>query len=81
MSTSSREEWHRYSILWTEQSIIAYLDGSAFYEIDITPENLDCFHQDFFILFDLAVGGNWPGFDIALDDEATMSVDYVRVYR
>lgn len=81
VSTSSREEWHRYSILWTEQSIIAYLDGSAFYEIDITPENLDCFHQDFFILFDLAVGGNWPGFDIALDDEATMSVDYVRVYR
>lgn len=80
-STSSREEWHRYSILWTETSIIAYVDGTAFYEIDITPEELDCFHRDFFILFDLAIGGNWPGFDISLDSEANMYVDYVRVYR
>ena len=44
--------------------------------------NTQAFAKDFFLLLNMAVGGNWPGFTI--DDAslpAKMYVDYVRVYQ
>lgn len=45
-------------------------------------EDTDEFHKPFYLLLNVAVGGNWPGFSI--DDSAfpqEMKVDYVRVYQ
>ncbi len=42
---------------------------------------MSVFHNDFFFLLNVAVGGDWPGFDI--DDArlpVEMQVDYIRVY-
>ena len=47
------------------------------------------FHHDFFIIFNLAVGGNFPGIHNASQitalpedgDEARMYVNYVKVYQ
>ena len=40
------------------------------------------FHNDFFILMNMAIGGNWPGFSVdATAFPAKMYVDYVRVYQ
>ena len=42
----------------------------------------DEFHRPFYLLLNVAVGGNWPGFSI--NDSAfpqEMKVDYVRVYQ
>jgi hypothetical protein len=40
------------------------------------------FHNNFFFILNLAIGGNWPGFNIDNGAfPAYMYVDYVRVYQ
>jgi len=60
------------------------VDGELFNMI--TPEDLGgdrwVFDHDFFLLMNLAVGGNWPGFpDETTTFPQTLLVDYVRVYQ
>ena len=76
------DSYHVFSIIWDENSIKWYVDDELFNEVDITPEALSEFHQEFFLIFNVAVGGNWPG----SPDESTlfpqqMKVDYVRVFQ
>lgn len=76
------DEYHVFSILWDENSIKWLLNDEQFYVISITPDDLSEFHQNFFFIFNLAVGGNWPG----NPDQTTifpqqMKVDYVRVFQ
>ncbi len=95
-------EFHLFTLVWDESSIKMYLDQdvdpdvSPYYEMSITMSDESngwdvghYFHKDFFILFDLAVGGNFTGILNASGitalpndgDEAYMYVDYVRVYQ
>lgn len=42
------------------------------------------FDQPFYIILNVAVGGDWPGDpspDTVFDDSVSMKVDYVRVYQ
>ena len=55
------EEYHVYSIIWDAQSIRWYLDDVNFNTIDITPAALSAFHDDFYFIMNVAVGGVWPG--------------------
>ena len=76
------EEYHVYSIIWDEQSIRWFFDDINYNTIDITPEALSAFHDDFFFIMNIAVGGNWPG----SPDNTTlfpqwMIVDYIRVFQ
>jgi beta-glucanase (GH16 family) len=76
------DEFHVYSIEWNAQHIKWFIDDVAFKEIDITPPNLSEFHAPQFFIFNVAVGGNWPG----SPNDATifpqqMIVDYVRVFQ
>ena len=75
-------EFHVFSIIWDNQSISWYRDDIKYNEIDITPSALSEFHQEFFFIFNAAVGGNWPG---SPNSETvfpqTMIVDYVRVFQ
>lgn len=76
------DKFHVFSIIWDEAKITWLLDGEAYHEIDISPESMDEFRKPFFLLFNLAVGGNWPG---SPDDSTVlpqqMVVDYVRVFQ
>lgn len=82
MSTSVTD-WHVYAVEWDPTAIRWFVDGTQYHVIDITngAGGTDEFQRDFFLLLNMAVGGNWPGFNI---DEsalpAKMYVDYVRVY-
>jgi beta-glucanase (GH16 family) len=75
--------YHVYTIEWDSQRIRWFVDGAQYHEVNIANgvNGTHEFHNDFFLLLNLAVGGNWPGFSI---DEgrlpARMLVDYVRVY-
>lgn len=76
------DEFHVFSISWTPSSITWYLDGVQYYEMDITAEEFTEFHNSYYIIFNVAVGGNWPG----KPDETTsfpqrMIVDYIRVFQ
>ncbi len=67
---------HTYGLLWDESTITWYVDGMAVGAID-TPDSM---HQDMYLLFNLAVGGDWAGSPDARFDGADLKVDYVRVY-
>jgi beta-glucanase (GH16 family) len=76
--------YHVYSVEWDANFIRWFIDGRQYHVIDITNNagGTDEFHKDFFLLLNMAVGGNWPGFNVneaALP--AKMYVDYVRVYQ
>jgi len=76
------DEYHVFTIIWDETSIKWFVNDIEFHEINITPSHMREFHQQFFFIFNVAVGGNWPG----SPDETTsfpqqMKVDYVRVFQ
>ena len=76
------DEFHVFSIVWDDKSITWYVDDVQYNVIDITPADLDEFQKDFFFIFNVAVGGNWPGSpDATTVFPQRMIVDYVRVFQ
>ncbi len=83
-STSGKlsQEFHVYSIIWDQNSITWYFDDTQFHQIDITPAALSEFREKFFFIFNVAVGGEWPGSPNASTTfPQQMAVDYVRVFQ
>lgn len=77
-------QYHVYTVEWDASMMKWYVDGVLFHEMSILNNvgDTDEFHKEFYLLLNLAVGGNWPGFTV--DDSvlpAKMYVDYVRVYQ
>lgn len=76
------EEFHVFSIIWDQSSIKWLRDDIQYQVADITPAGLSEFQESFFLIFNLAVGGNWPGSpDGSTVFPQTMAVDYVRVFQ
>ncbi|MCU0346837.1 MAG: family 16 glycosylhydrolase [Saprospiraceae bacterium] len=76
------DEYHVFTIIWDDQFIRWLLDDVEYNVIDITPVGLSEFHNEFFFLFNIAVGGNWPGSpDGTTVFPQQMKVDYVRVFQ
>lgn len=76
------DEYHVFSVVWDTESIKWFLDDNLYKEADITHSNLSEFHQQFFLIFNVAVGGNWPGIPNSLTVfPQQMKVDYVRVFQ
>jgi beta-glucanase (GH16 family) len=83
-TSTSVPDYHVYAVEWDPDFIRWYVDGLQYNVMQITNGmgGTDEFQRDFFLLLNMAVGGNWPGFGI--DDgalPAKMYVDYVRVYQ
>ncbi len=96
-------EYHLYTLIWDENKFRMYVDLDRYpnqvpyYEMGITADNPgepnspgNYFHKENFILFNLAIGGNFPGIHnasgiTALNEEngqeASMYVNYVKVYQ
>jgi beta-glucanase (GH16 family) len=75
------DDFHIFSIEWDAEKILWKLDGEQFNVINITGAELSEFHEEFFIILNLAVGGNWPGSpDSTTVFPQELQVDYVRVY-
>ncbi len=76
-------QFHTYKFTWDEKLIAMYVDDFKYHEISIEDNagGTDAFHKPFFLLLNVAVAGNWPGFEV---DDAQfpneMLVDYIRVY-
>jgi beta-glucanase (GH16 family) len=82
-SGSFDEEFHVYSMVWKEDSIKMYVDDIAFFSAgksDVAGNYP--FNKDFFFIFNIAVGGNFPGNpDGTTSFPQRMVVDYIRVFR
>ncbi|HRZ96746.1 MAG TPA: glycoside hydrolase family 16 protein [Paludibacter sp.] len=68
---SLQEDFHTYTLIWTQDSIIMYLDidkfpnAKPYFQMPIVGENLPnqtslYFRKPFYIIFNLAVGGTFP---------------------
>jgi beta-glucanase (GH16 family) len=58
------------------------LDDVVYNSLDITPAELSEFQNNFFLIMNVAVGGNWPGSpDATTIFPQTMYVDYVRIFQ
>ena len=80
--TSLENEWNVYSITWDENQIRWLLNDVQYNVADITPANLSEFKNEFFFIFNVAVGGNWPGQpNSSTVFPQRMLVDYVRVFQ
>ena len=76
------DEFHVFSIVWNASSITWYLDDVKYHVIDITPDGLSELKGEAFFIFNVAVGGNWPGSpDPATTFPQLMAVDYIRVFQ
>lgn len=77
-------KYHIYGIEWDNKAIRWTLDGKKYKEANIANgiNGTSEFHQPFFLLLNVAVGGSWPGNpDGTSLFPDTMFVDYVRVYQ
>jgi beta-glucanase (GH16 family) len=77
-------QFHVYSIEWDNTMIkwfvdgVKYKEGYTYNNINNTEE----FHKPFYLILNLAIGGNWPGSPNAQTSfPDSMLVDYVRVYQ
>lgn len=76
------DQFHVFTTIWDEGKVVSYVDDVKFYEIDITPAELSEFHENYFFIFNVAVGGNWPGPpDASTVFPQQMVVDYIRVFQ
>jgi len=77
-AANSTTEFHIYAAEWSAENIKFYVDDNLFYTYknsSTTP-----FNQKFFIILNLAMGGNFGGAVDPNFTSATFEVDYVRVY-
>jgi beta-glucanase (GH16 family) len=76
------DEFHVFAVEWDSEKIVAFIDDVEYFVADITPPALSEFQNNFFIILNVAVGGDWPGPpDASTTFPQTMEVDYVRVYQ
>jgi beta-glucanase (GH16 family) len=76
------DDYHIFGIEWDADQIKWFIDSTQFYSHSITASALSEFHQPFYFLLNLAVGGDWPGSpDSSTIFPQSMYVDYVRVFR
>jgi beta-glucanase (GH16 family) len=78
------KQFHVFSIVWTQDNIQWYVDDQKYLEIsvsDVGSANYP-FNSDLFFIFNVAVGGNWPGSpDYTTEFPQRMFVDYIRVFQ
>lgn len=86
------DDYHVFAVEWEPSEMRFYIDGNLYHTVNdwFTKKEGDDeitypapFDQPFFLQFNLAVGGNWPGNpDETTDfDNAELKVDYVKVYQ
>jgi beta-glucanase (GH16 family) len=78
------QAFHVFSMIWTADSVQYLVDNQVYvqasYTADITS-GTNPFNSPFFFIFNVAVGGNWPGSPGAgTVFPQRMFVDYVRVF-
>jgi beta-glucanase (GH16 family) len=78
------QQFHVFSIIWSQDQIKWLLDDQLFFtgtKADVGAANYPFNAPEFFI-FNVAVGGNWPGSpDAGTEFPQRMFVDYVRVFQ
>ncbi len=78
MITNASTEFHKYSLDWSASAIKIYVDDQLIHSI--ANSAAIPFNHDFFLILNLAMGGTFGGNVDAAITNATLEIDYVRVY-
>jgi len=76
--------FHNYSIIWDSTKIQWFMDDQIYYQLNTLNgvNGTEEFQNSFYLILNLAVGGNWPGYPNANTVfPAELLVDYVKVYQ
>lgn len=81
----AQDSFHVYSMEWTESSVTWSVDGNFYFVYNNPNTGTDAwpFLKNFFLILNIAIGGNWGGVQ-GVDDSIfpqSMLIDYVRVYQ
>lgn len=69
------KDFHTFSIVWNPDTIQWYVDDNLYSTVYIT--DLDYFQKPHYLLFNLAAGGEWPGFP---NEDTDFPMDFVIDY-
>ena len=77
-----KTQWHTYGVYRNDTKLRFYVDNELLREYDITGDTKAELRDNYYILLNMACGGNLPGNIVpsAAQLPATMQVDYVRHY-
>ena len=80
--SSFSNAFHTFTLVWTPNNLKWLVDDKMFFNLSRSEVNTFPFNLPQFFIFNVAVGGNWPG----SPDQTTvfpqhMIVDYIRVYQ
>jgi beta-glucanase (GH16 family) len=82
-SEAFSSRFHNFAVFWEKDRIRWFLNGAQYSEKtpdDTDPKNWP-FNNRFYLLLNVAIGGNWPGSpDSSTVFPQQMKVDYVRIY-
>lgn len=72
-------DFHVYELIWSPTKITWLVDGTPFHSYDNTPGTP--FNADFFMIMNVAMGGNLGGVIAPGFVSSTMEVDYIKVFK
>jgi len=85
---SGDAKFHVYGVIWSENKMQFYRDDYKKPFFTVTPADIPAgtewaYNHPFFLLLNLAIGGNFPkpGPDNTTPSPAIVLVDYVRIYQ
>ena len=86
LDSGSFFEQYRFSLVWTADELTWLVDDEVYHEMALDDSaNLAPFRESFFLIMNVAVGGNWPGYPDPADDGVVfpqeMIVDYIRIFQ
>lgn len=77
--SNASTEFHKYSMIWTATSIRIFVDDQLYHTV-ANNSSLP-FNANFFLIMNVAMGGNFGGAIDPAFTESSMEVEYVRVYQ
>lgn len=76
------DDFHTFELEWDQTKLEWSVDGESYATMDLTKEEVSEFHEEFFLLLNIAVGGTHAGRpDKTTSFPQYMYIDWVRVYQ
>jgi|GEM_PF-462244 len=74
--SETTQKFHNYILEWNSNNMKIYIDNTLINQMPTVAP----FHNEFYVLLNIAMGGNLGGAIASNFTEDTMEIDYVRVY-
>ena len=82
LSQALSNDYHVYEVEWDQKRVVGRIDGIIYFVKVLDPATMSEFLQNFFLVLNVAVGGNLGGApDTSTVWPQNMYVDWVRVYQ